>query len=178
MEGTSNEAYASNKHTTTMSQTLRKGDVVFKDFKAKKDAGRFGKVYDVKETPKGTKVKVEYNTQQEGEKSRFSVYQSTENFTKVRSSWREWYVPPPAKEEHDKTKPEIPKPETLKKTHYDIIGIAKDATASEIKKAYFKKVLQVHPDKGGSNDEFRMVQQAYEVLRDINKRLLYDMRMA
>ena len=165
-----------------MSQTLRKGDVVFKVGSAKKDAGRFGKVYDIKETPKGTKVKVEYNTQQEGEKSRFSVYQSSKNFTKVTSSWREWYVPPPAKEEHDNskstdTKAETPKPETLKETYYSILSIAKNATTTEIKKAYHKKALKAHPDKGGSADEFRKVQEAYEVLYDNYRRSVYDTKI-
>ena len=177
---------AASKHTTTMANTLKKGDVVFKVASAKKDACRYGVVYDVKETPKGTKVKVEYNTPKEGDKSRFSTYQSPKNFVKVPSSWREWYSwAPPAEEESAKTEPpktkapktEPPKtepPKPMKETHYSVLGIAKTATELEIKKAYRKAVLKAHPDKGGSSDLFRKVQHAYEMLRDTEKRARYD----
>lgn len=160
--------------------------MVFKAPSAKKDASRYGVVYDVKETPKGTKVKVEYNTPKEGDKSRFSSYQSPKNFVKVPSSWREWYSwTPPAEEESAKTEPpkakapktEPPKtkaPKPMKETHYSVLGIAKTATELEIKKAYRKAVLKAHPDKGGSSDLFRKVQHAYEVLRDTEKRARYD----
>jgi len=168
-----------------MAHTLKKGDVVFKAANAKKDASRYGVVYDVKETPKGTKVKVEYNTPKEGDKSRFSSYQSPKNFVKVPSSWREWYSwTPPAEEEPPKTEPpktEPPKakaPKPMKETHYSVLGIAKTATELEIKKAYRKAVLKAHPDKGGSSDLFRKVQRAYEVLRDTEKRTRYDIRAA
>lgn len=173
-----------------MAHTLKKGDVVFKAANAKKDASRYGVVYDVKETPKGTKVKVEYNTPKEGDRTRFSSYQSPRNFVKVPSSWREWYSwTPPAEEENAKTEPpktKAPKTEPLKakahrpmkETHYSVLGIAKTATALEIKKAYRKAVLKAHPDKGGSSDLFRKVQRAYEVLRDTEKRARYDIRAA
>ena len=173
-----------------MAHTLKKGDVVFKAANAKKDASRYGVVYDVKETPKGTKVKVEYNTPKEGDRTRFSSYQSPRNFVKLPSSWREWYSwTPPAEEENAKTEPpktKAPKTEPaktkahrpMKETHYSVLGIAKTATALEIKKAYRKAVLKAHPDKGGSSDLFRKVQRAYEVLRDTEKRTRYDIRTA
>ena len=163
-----------------MAHTLKKGDVVFKAANAKKDASRYGVVYDVKETPKGTKVKVEYNTPKEGDRTRFSSYQSPRNFVKVPSSWREWYSwTPPAEEENAKTEPPKAKaPKPMKETHYSVLGIAKTATALEIKKAYRKAVLKAHPDKGGSSDLFRKVQRAYEVLRDTEKRTRYDIRAA
>ena len=173
-----------------MAHTLKKGDVVFKAVNAKKDACRYGVVYDVKETHKGTKVKVEYNTPKEGDRTRFSSYQSPRNFVKVPSSWREWYSwTPPAEEENAKTEPpktkapkmEPPKakaPKPMKETHYSVLGIAKTATELEIKKAYRKAVLKAHPDKGGSSDLFRKVQRAYEVLRDTEKRTRYDIRAA
>lgn len=178
-----------------MAHTLKKGDVVFKAANAKKDASRYGVVYDVKETPKGTKVKVEYNTPKHGDRTRFSSYQSPKNFVKVPSSWREWYSwTPPAEEENAKTEPpktkapktKAPKTEPpkakahrpMKETHYSVLGIAKTATALEIKKAYRKAVLKAHPDKGGSSDLFRKVQRAYEVLRDTEKRARYDIRAA
>ena len=164
--------------------------MVFKATNAKKDACRYGVVYDVKETPKGTKVKVEYNTTKEGDGTRFSSYQSPRNFVKVPSSWREWYSwTPPAEEENAKTespktkapKTELPKAKAqrpMKETHYSVLGIAKTATELEIKKAYRKVVLKAHPDKGGSSDLFRKVQEAYEVLRDTEKRARYDIRAA
>ena len=179
-----------------MCHTLKKGDVVFKVASAKKDAYRYGVVYDVKETPKGTKVKVEYNTLNEGERTRFSSYQSPKNFAKASTSWRDWYSwAPPAEEESTKTEPpktkapkteppktkapktEPPKtepPKPMKETHYSVLGIAKTATELEIKKAYRKVVLKAHPDKGGSSDLFRKVQHAYEMLRDTEKRARYD----
>lgn len=48
----------------------------------------------------------------------------------------------------------------------DILGVAKNATPAEIKKAYRKAILSAHPDKGGSVERFRAVQNAYEQLRD------------
>jgi len=62
----------------------------------------------------------------------------------------------------------------LKETYYSILSIAKNATTTEIKKAYHKKALKAHPDKGGSADEFRKVQEAYEVLHDNGRRSVYD----
>lgn len=47
---------------------------------------------------------------------------------------------------------------------YEVLGVDLNATKSEIKKAYREKVLETHPDKGGSNEEFIKVQDAYECL--------------
>ena len=47
---------------------------------------------------------------------------------------------------------------------YDSLGLAKDASQDEIKKAYKKLALQHHPDKGGEEEAFTSVQQAFEVL--------------
>jgi len=63
---------------------------------------------------------------------------------------------------------------------YEILGIPKTATKSEIKKAYHKAALQHHPDKvpEDQRDEselrFKSVSQAYEILHDEEKRHLYD----
>ena len=60
------------------------------------------------------------------------------------------------------------------KTHYDMLGINSSASADEIRKAYKRKALQHHPDKGGSASTFRKVQTAYETLKDDQKRRKYD----
>ena len=62
--------------------------------------------------------------------------------------------------------------------HYKALGVTKDATLSEIKKAHRKLALQFHPDKNkesGSAEKFRRVQEAYEVLREENSRRRYDL---
>ncbi|KAI9649324.1 DnaJ-like protein xdj1 [Ciborinia camelliae] len=63
---------------------------------------------------------------------------------------------------------------------YDILGISKDATKSEVKKAYHKAALQHHPDKVAedqreeADEKFKTVSQAYEILYDEEKREMYD----
>jgi molecular chaperone DnaJ len=58
--------------------------------------------------------------------------------------------------------------------HYSTLGVAKNATPEEIKKAYRKLASQHHPDKGGDTHMFQTVQEAYETLSDPNKRQQYD----
>ncbi|KAH8063296.1 hypothetical protein JL722_2461 [Aureococcus anophagefferens] len=57
---------------------------------------------------------------------------------------------------------------------YKALGVAKGASPAEIKKAYRKKALRMHPDKGGDPEEFKKLQAAYEVLSDEEKRAIYD----
>mmetsp|Transcript_17663 Transcript_17663/g.15043 ORF Transcript_17663/g.15043 Transcript_17663/m.15043 type:complete len:91 (-) Transcript_17663:226-498(-) len=57
---------------------------------------------------------------------------------------------------------------------YDILGVSKDATSSEIKKAFRKLAIKHHPDKGGDADKFKEITRAYEVLSDDEKRQRYD----
>ena len=59
--------------------------------------------------------------------------------------------------------------------HYNTLGVAKNATPEEIKKAYRKLAAQHHPDRGGNTAEFQKVQQAYDTLSDPEKRRQYDM---
>lgn len=47
---------------------------------------------------------------------------------------------------------------------YDVLGIDEDSEDEDIKKAFRKKALIHHPDKGGDPDEFRKVREAYEIL--------------
>jgi len=57
---------------------------------------------------------------------------------------------------------------------YELLGVEKTATQHEIKKAHRKLALKHHPDKGGDEEQFKAINQAYEVLRDEEKRALYD----
>jgi len=63
----------------------------------------------------------------------------------------------------------------MTKNYYEILGVAKDATLTEIKKAHKKLILKHHPDKGGDPEKFKEVQKAYEVLSDSNSRSVYDL---
>lgn len=58
--------------------------------------------------------------------------------------------------------------------YYDLIGVDPGAGDDEIKKAYRKKALRLHPDKGGDPEQFKELTHAYEVLSDSNKRAVYD----
>ena len=57
---------------------------------------------------------------------------------------------------------------------YDVLGLTKDASQDEVKKAYRKLAREHHPDKGGDPEKFKKVQEAYEVLSDPEKRQNFD----
>jgi DnaJ-class molecular chaperone len=59
--------------------------------------------------------------------------------------------------------------------YYDILGVKKDASEDEIKRAYRKLALKTHPDKNGGDDTmFKKINVAYETLSDADKRHVYD----
>ncbi|MGB5227546.1 MAG: molecular chaperone DnaJ [Eudoraea sp.] len=66
----------------------------------------------------------------------------------------------------------------MKQDFYEILGISKNATAGEIKKAYRKKAIEFHPDKNPGDPEaeemFKKAAEAYEVLSDPDKKARYD----
>ncbi|OQX85550.1 MAG: molecular chaperone DnaJ [Candidatus Latescibacteria bacterium 4484_7] len=65
-----------------------------------------------------------------------------------------------------------------KRDYYEILGVSRDATADEIKKAYRKLALKYHPDRNPGDKEaeekFKEATEAYEVLKDQEKRARYD----
>ena len=57
---------------------------------------------------------------------------------------------------------------------YARLNVSRDADAETIKKAYRKMAVSVHPDKGGDEEEFKKIQEAYAILSDEQKRHIYD----
>src|SRR5690606_5829495 len=69
----------------------------------------------------------------------------------------------------------------MAKDYYEILGVAKGASAEEIKKAYRKAAVQFHPDKARGADQkkefeakFKEINKAYDVLKDPQKKAAYD----
>lgn len=58
--------------------------------------------------------------------------------------------------------------------YYELLGISKNATSDEIKKAYRRLALKYHPDRGGDQEKFKKVNEAYQILSDPQKRSQYD----
>lgn len=65
-----------------------------------------------------------------------------------------------------------------KRDYYEVLGIAKGADAAEIKKAFRQKAKELHPDSNGDNpnaeSQFKEANEAYDVLKDANKKAAYD----
>ncbi len=58
--------------------------------------------------------------------------------------------------------------------YYQILGVPKNASSEEVKRAYYKLAHKYHPDKGGDEKKFKEVNEAYQILSNKEKRSQYD----
>ena len=59
--------------------------------------------------------------------------------------------------------------------YYSTLGVTKNASQEEIKKAYRSLAMKHHPDRGGDEKQFKEIEEAYRTLSDANKKQIYDM---
>jgi len=62
----------------------------------------------------------------------------------------------------------------MAKDYYKILGVDKNASEDDIKKAFRRLAHENHPDKGGDKQKFKDINEAYQVLGDKQKRAQYD----
>jgi len=62
----------------------------------------------------------------------------------------------------------------MNKDYYQILGVSRSASSDDIKKAYYKLAHKHHPDKGGDENKFKEINEAYQVLSNREKKEQYD----
>ena len=65
----------------------------------------------------------------------------------------------------------------VKRDYYEVLGLPRDASSEDVKKAFRKLAMEYHPDRNhdsGASDKFKEINEAYEVLSDTDKRAAYD----
>lgn len=62
----------------------------------------------------------------------------------------------------------------MARDYYEVLGVPKNASQDDVKKAFRKKAHELHPDKGGDAEAFKRVNEAYQVLGDEKQRAAYD----
>src|SRR4030067_60820 len=65
----------------------------------------------------------------------------------------------------------------VKRDYYEVLGVPRDASNEDVRRAFRKLAFQYHPDRNredGAADKFKEVNEAYEVLSDADKRAAYD----
>lgn len=81
------------------------------------------------------------------------------------------------KPDENATKPQAPAKKVADTEYYDILGVPTNATAGEIKKAYYLKARESHPDRHPNNPDahsnFQRIGQAYQILSDETTRLVH-----
>lgn len=110
-----------------------------------------------------------------------TAYKITEFLQKIQvrypEVWREKNGPLMFILEEREMEKEVPF-EFQAKTLYDVIGVSKNATQEEIKRAYRIKARELHPDKNPNNpkaqQQFQVLQECYDILKDEIKRYAYD----
>jgi len=58
--------------------------------------------------------------------------------------------------------------------YYEVLGVNENVSNDELKKVYRKLAMEHHPDKGGDEERFKKISEAYDILGDDNKRAQYD----
>lgn len=113
----------------------------------------------------------------------------------VRKEWEnsEWNHPrytdpgyrspgrPASSESSESSEPPAPPPPPPRRqqrqndgSYYEWLGVAPNASAADVRKAYLRAALQHHPDKGGNPETFKKMLEAYETLSDAGRRARYD----